>query len=111
MSKAITSETEDFWQEHIIAWESSGVCQAAYCKEQGLNYNSFVYQRGRIANKQASPSVKFFEAVEPTVPKETQAPVLQFILPNGVRIGMTAAADARLIQRVISVIGSLKCFG
>ena len=112
MSNEITRGTTHFWQEHITAWESSGLSQAVYCKQKGVNYNSFVYQRGRIANNnQASPSVKFVEATETTPPKEVQTPVLQFMLPNGVRIGMTAAADAQLIQRVLSVIGGLKCFG
>ena len=112
MSNEITRGTTHFWQEHITAWESSGLSQAVYCKQQGVNYNSFVYQRGRIANNnQASPSVKFVEATETTPPKEVQTPVLQFMLPNGVRIGMTAAADAQFIQRVLSVIGGLRCFG
>ena len=111
MSNAITTGTEQFWQEHMTAWESSGLSQLTYCNEQGLHYNSFVYQRGRLANNQANPSVKFVEAIETTPPKEAQTPVLQFMLPNGVRIGMTAAADAQFIQRVLSVIGGLKCFG
>lgn len=111
MSKAITVGTAQFWEEHMVAWESSGLSQPAYCKQQGIHYNSFVYQRGRLANNQTSPSVKFVEAIETTPPKEAQTPVLQFMLPNGVRIGMMAAADAQLIQRVLSVLGSLRCFG
>ena len=112
MSNEITKETTHFWQEHMAVWENSGLSQAIYCKQQGVNYNSFVYQRGRLANHcQASSSVKFIEGIETTPPKEVQTPVLQFMLPNGVRIGMTAAADAQFIQRVLSVIGGLRCFG
>lgn len=111
MSNAITTGTEQFWQEHMISWKNSGLSQLKYCKQQGVNYNSFVYQRGRLGNSQVSPSVKFIEAPESTPLKEAPLPVLQFMLPNGVRIGMTAAADAQLIQRVVSVIGGLKCLG
>ena len=115
MSNAITTGTAEFWQEHMLAWESSGLSQTAYCKKEGIHYNSFVYQRGRIANNpnsKTSPAMKFVEAVETTsTPREVQTPVLQFMLPNGVRIGMTAAADAQFIQRVLSVIGGIRCFG
>ena len=111
MSNAITAGTTHFWQEHMVTWENSGLSQSAYCKKQGINYNSFVYQRGRLTTNQASPSVKFIEAVEATPAKEAPTPVLQFMLPNGVRMGMTAAADAQLIQQVLSVIGGLRCLG
>ena len=63
MSKAMTAGTARFWQEHMVAWESSGLSQPAYCKKKGIHYNSFVYQRGRIANNQTSPLVRIVEAI------------------------------------------------
>ena len=112
MSNAITSGTLEFWQDHMQAWGSSGLSQRAYCKKEALHYNSFAYQRGRLIKKlncKPIPAMKFVEATETTAPKEAQAqaPALQFMLPNGVRIGMMAAADAQFIQRVISAVGEL----
>ena len=55
MTNGITTGTEHFWQVHMLAWENSGLSQLKYCKQQGIHYNSFVYQRGRLANSQVSP--------------------------------------------------------
>jgi hypothetical protein len=29
------------WQDHIEAWQASGLPQAAYCRQHGLNANTF----------------------------------------------------------------------
>ncbi len=39
---------QGFWKEHSEAWKSSGLTQAAYCAEQGISYQSIVYQHNRI---------------------------------------------------------------
>ncbi len=32
-----------FWKEHSEAWKASGLTQEAYCEQEGISYNSFVY--------------------------------------------------------------------
>jgi hypothetical protein len=32
------------WKKHIETWQSSGLSQAAYCRQQGLNAQSFSSQ-------------------------------------------------------------------
>ena len=29
------------WQDHIMAWQASGLTQAAYCRQHGLNPSTF----------------------------------------------------------------------
>jgi hypothetical protein len=31
----------EHWKAHIEAWQSSGLSQAGFCRQQGLNYHSF----------------------------------------------------------------------
>ncbi len=53
-----------FWREHSdAAWKSSGLTQAEYCQQQGISYQSFVYQHNRMACKaQRTSGMSFLEA-------------------------------------------------
>ena len=33
--------TTAVWQQHIEAWQAGGLTQAAYCRQHGLNANTF----------------------------------------------------------------------
>ncbi len=35
------------WKDHIEAWQASGLSQAAYCRQHGLNVNTF---SGRLSD-------------------------------------------------------------
>lgn len=39
-----------FWQQHIRAWQNSGVTQTAYCRTHGLSLANFGYWRKRFAD-------------------------------------------------------------
>ncbi|MCB1717540.1 MAG: IS66 family insertion sequence element accessory protein TnpB [Candidatus Competibacteraceae bacterium] len=46
-------------QKHIESWQSSGLSQSAYCREQGLNAKTFcnwlrIYRNGCAGNQPAS---------------------------------------------------------
>ena len=40
------------WKNHIEAWQVSGLSQAAYCRQHGLNANTF---SGRLRDYRALP--------------------------------------------------------
>ena len=37
-----------FWENHLRAWQASGVSQAGYCRKHGLSHKSFVYWKKRL---------------------------------------------------------------
>jgi len=37
------SKHQFFWQNHVTAWEQSGIRQSEYCRRQGLNIKIFGY--------------------------------------------------------------------
>ena len=71
----------DFWKGHLIAWGSSGLTQAAYCRQRSLSLASFGYWR-RALDKGVMTS-----ALVPIVVAEPSAPdaVIDVQLPNGLR--------------------------
>ena len=36
-------ERQQFWQQQIDAWQATGLSGTAFCKQQGLNYQKFIY--------------------------------------------------------------------
>jgi hypothetical protein len=100
---------QGFWKEHDEAWKSSGLTQVAYCAEQGISYQSFVYQHQRMANKAKRASAKFIEAKQTSVGINGQVAGLQLMLPNGVRIGITSELNTSLLNTVLTIAGGLSC--
>lgn len=65
------------WVKHIEAWQSSGLSQAAYCRQQGLNYNTF---SGRLCDYRRSQS----ESPTALIPIRVQAPASEpLVLQHG----------------------------
>src|SRR3990172_9599561 len=47
-------EKHRFWQNHVTAWEQSGIRQSEYCSRQGLNIKVFGYWKRKLCrNKPA----------------------------------------------------------
>ena len=111
----MSSETKNvskhgFWRGHSELWKTSGLTQLAYCAQQGISYQSFVYQHNRIANKsQQRSSMKFVKAKAEEVAVNGQGCGLQLMLPNGIRIGITNEVNPVLLKTVLSIAGALSC--
>lgn len=98
-----------YWKEHSAAWKSSGLTQQAYCAQQGISYQSFVYQHNRLTIKPQKPAISFVEAKPESHAVSNQAAGLQLMLPNGVRIGITSEINAAFLQTILTIAGGLKC--
>jgi hypothetical protein len=44
-----TINKAQFWQDHITALQSSGLSQAAYCKQHEIKSPNFAYWRNRLS--------------------------------------------------------------
>lgn len=55
-----SSAKQSYWQDHIRAWEESGLSQAAYCEAHSLAIQTFGYWRRKfkVAGEAARP--RFF---------------------------------------------------
>ena len=43
-----SQERQQFWQQHIDAWQASDVSGAAFCKQHDLNYAQFNFWRKKF---------------------------------------------------------------
>jgi hypothetical protein len=100
---------QGFWKEHSEAWKASELTQAAYCAQQGISYQGFLYQHNRMASKSQRSTMNFVEAKPEAVATSTQTAGLQLMLPNGIRIGITNEVNAALLKTVLAIAGELSC--
>ena len=100
---------QGFWKNHSEAWKTSGLTQAAYCIQQGISYQSFLYQHNLIAKKSQQPTVNFVKAKPESVTVNSQTAGLQLMLPNGIRIGITSEINPILLKTVLTIAGDVQC--
>lgn len=99
-----------FWKKHSAAWKASELTQQAYCDQEGISYQSFVYQHNRLSSAQSKkPPVNFIKANPELTTACNQAVGLQLLLPNGIRIGIGSEVNAALLQTVLNVAGAIQC--
>jgi len=95
----MTKDTINF-PEHVAQWKESGLSMAAYCKEQGFNYQTFTYHALRIRKKETiSADANTF--VQLKVPEKVTAGI-EYHFPSGGYFVFPAGCS---IQQIKSLIG------
>ena len=98
----ITGRTT-FWQEHVTAWQTSGLTQKAYCKEHDLRYSTFGYW----ARKLRALSGDYQASASGFIPVTLQSPAaggLVLALPNGLEIRGIEANNLGLLRDLLGVL-------
>ena len=85
--------------EQAAKWKESGLSMVAYCKEQGLNYQTFTYHALCIKKKEtvASAGNRFVQIKEP---EKTRVGIVYY-LPNGDYFIFAAGCTIQLIKSLI----------
>ncbi|EHL32772.1 IS66 family insertion sequence element accessory protein TnpA [Legionella drancourtii] len=101
------SPHHQIWQEHIRAWEKSGLSQKAYCNEQGIKLATFGLWRKRLRTPEQE-RISFIKASPRAQEEGTPGNVvLQLVLPNGVRLGLNEDINEQLLHQVLHFAGAL----
>ena len=77
---------------HVAAWRQSGLSRSAYCRQQRLNYNTFV--TWIEAEAPAPAAGNFIELSAPAA----EAGVLRIEFPNGIRLEYRGEVSVALVQ-------------
>ncbi len=110
-SLAINTEKtakRDYWRDHVERWGKSTLSQEAYCKAEGISYNSFVYWRGVfLSEAQIKPIQSTFTPVKVTSTQSTISDVpriIQIKLLSGHHIYLP---DTMKIENITALIQAL----
>jgi len=94
------------WQRHVEAWRESGLSQADYCQQHGLNRKTFSLWTRR---DQGAPSMNRGTSLElisvqvsPSVPVATaEASALLLRLPHGAQLELSTAVPPRWLAELL----------
>lgn len=94
------------WQQHVEAWRESGLSQADYCHQHGLNRKTFSLWTRR---DQGDPSMARDTSLEliavqvsPSVPVATaEASALLLRLPHGAQLELSTAVPPRWLAELL----------
>jgi hypothetical protein len=96
------------WQQHLQAWETSGLTQSAYCEQHRLKLATFTYWRARLPRTdQSSPSSRPALTLVPVKRAQAarhEAPAQNVVLhsPSGWRLEILA--DLPLLSELLRAL-------
>jgi hypothetical protein len=93
-----TINKSQFWQDHITAWQGSGLSQVAYCKQHEIKFHNFAYWRNRLSRAKA-PSAKLMKLG--AMPASSRVMVN---LPLGVRLELSASDLPVVLPAVLHIL-------
>jgi hypothetical protein len=108
MASINTNADNTIWQHHITQWQTSGLSQAAYCRQQALRPRQFRYWKD-----------KFLFGSEPVEPKPQSgfarvqvapsiatppSPCLSLCFPGGIEVTGISQDNMALIKQLIEVL-------
>ena len=96
-------EKRQFWEEHIQAWQQSGLSQVEYCRRNNLKDHQWWYWRKRISHP-PDTDVTFVPLRFSS--NKTSRTGISVVTPNGYRIECDTGFDfSKLRQLILAVRG------
>jgi hypothetical protein len=91
------------WCRHVEAWRESGLNQANYCRQQGLNPKTFsAWARRALPIDKNTPLDVVFVPVTPSPPAATaEARVIMLRFPHGAQLELSTAASPRWLAELL----------
>lgn len=95
------TELKSFWQSHINEWQSSGLAQSTYCKENDLIVHRFGYWKRKLVDKKRpTPDSGGFIQLKPVVMPSS----LTLQLPNQLRIDGITPDNLHLVKQLAELL-------
>lgn len=105
-SISLSSEKNVDWASIIKQWKISSMPQTAYCKENDINYNQFVYQVSKIsARAKANPKLLPLKVTPPdnVIPVQNN---FMLYYPSGLKLQIPINVHPDAIKALLNCIES-----
>lgn len=109
MKASTKNEVQELWKAHYESWKVSGISQRAYCEQEGIGYRSFVHQHNRLMKQSKKAPLNFIEIKPESAVISVPMSQVQLMLPNGIRIGISAEINPGTLRTVLSVAMAVSC--
>jgi hypothetical protein len=98
-----------YWQEHISAWEASGLSAEMYSLEAGIGVGNLLYQSKRKQQKAGESKIQFIEQKKKPQIENASIGRLQLIFPNGIRIGIEGEPNSEWLGKIVQIVRGVSC--
>jgi hypothetical protein len=97
-----SQDRQQFWQQHIGAWQASGLSGAAFCKQRDLNYAQFNYWRKKFRATEAVEKPAGFAQVRQLADSPSHFnDGLSIHLPSGISFSRVNAGNLDVILALL----------
>jgi len=97
-SNPLARRGRPFCEQHIREWKSSGLNQAEYSRQHGLNQQSFSNWKRRLGGAESGPSVRFVELPTSTVTAAGSGPLFEFRLDEDLRVSFSFRLSPEIMR-------------
>jgi len=99
-----SKEKRKFWENHIQAWQQSGLAQVEYCRQNHLKNHQWWYWRKRISHP-PDPNVSFVPLRFSS--RQISRSGISVVTPNGYRIEIDDGFDFSKLRQLITAVRGL----
>lgn len=100
-------QRHEFWQQHVDAWQHSGMSISAYCAEHALSESAFCAGQRALENRDEAPRPTDSEPIRwvpvQIVPMPNASP-LELVLTDGRVIRVPSNFDPQALRRLLSAL-------
>lgn len=107
MASKPNQQTKSFWLAHIEQWQSSGLSQAAYCRQHNLCEQKFSYRKRQssLIKENANTSTGFARVqVDNPIRVSASAMDLSIRFNNGICIEGITENNLNLVQPLLAIL-------
>jgi hypothetical protein len=97
-------EKRQFWEDHVQAWQHSGLTQAEYCRQNNLKNHRWWYWRKRISHPPETDVT--FVPLNFSSSKLSRIGI-SVVTPNGYRIECDTGFDVSKLRQLILAVRGL----
>lgn len=98
-------DKQSLWEPHIRGWKESGISQADYCRDHGLNIRVFGYWKRKLCRKSPEPGfVPVLIKPAGTVASRSDAS-LRLIIREDMCVEIGDRFNPDTLRRLLSTVG------
>lgn len=100
---AVRNQLQDLvWKNHVTRFRSKQISQAAYCRAENLNKNTFGYWLKKITSQETE--TKLVEITPDPGKKQDPDKYVDIILGTNIKVRVTDTTDQALLLKTIRLL-------
>lgn len=93
------------WPKTFEQWEASNMSQAAFCKENQIDYKQFIYQRIKQHRRKSNSRILPINILPTSTNMSPVGNHFMLYCPNGVKVSIPTNTNAESLKTLITCLG------